>query len=151
MLASCVTCTPAAGDASLCLHACFCQPVRVADTYASAGLGGFNGDELAPDDILLSFPRGIAVDPASNLFIMDTENQRLLVHNRQPSAITVAGVNVPAGIVKRVAGTGEDGFNGDALPAPFTALSIPADVIVDPSGNIYVSDTGNRRVRRFAR
>jgi hypothetical protein len=55
------------------------------------------------------------------------------------------------GYVARIAGTDEAGFNGDALPAAFTALSSPTAVLLDAAGDIYISDTGNRRVRRFAR
>jgi hypothetical protein len=59
---------------------------------------------------------------------------------------------VESGLVRTIAGIGESGFNGDALPASSTALSFPSAVLLDStSGDIYVADTGNRRIRRFAR
>ncbi|MCZ6689057.1 MAG: hypothetical protein O7H41_05590 [Planctomycetota bacterium] len=114
-------------------------------------LGGFNGDRLPPRDILLDSPLGVATDPAGNLFIVDTLNHRVLVYNPQVTPLTVAGTLVGPGLVTKIAGTNSQDFNGDALPPAFTALSGPSGILIDPAGDIFVSDTGNRRVRRFAR
>ena len=115
------------------------------------GAGGFNGDGLLPRSILLNTPLGVAADSAGNIFVVDTNNHRLLVYNPQVTDLVVAGTLVEGGIVQKIVGTDEPDFNGDALPPAFTALNSPTAVLVTPSGGIFISDTGNRRVRRFAR
>lgn len=49
-----------------------------------------------------------------------------------------------------VAGNGSQGFTGDGVPATTTRLSSPWGVTVDGSGNFFIADTFNRRVRKVA-
>src|SRR4029077_17054780 len=51
------------------------------------------------------------------------------------------------GIIQTVAGNGTQGFSGDGGPATSASLNSPTGVFVDPSGNIFISDTFNFRVR----
>ena len=53
-----------------------------------------------------------------------------------------------AGTVTTVAGKGEPGFCGDGGPATSACLSNPRDVAVDDAGNLFIADSGNRRIRR---
>ncbi len=79
-------------------------------------------------------PRGLAVDPAGNIFVADTENALL-------RKIT------PAGLVTTVAGSaGNAGsVNGTGTVARF---STPQGVTVDAAGNVYLADTGNQVIRK---
>ena len=83
----------------------------------------------------LRFPHGVAVDGSGNLFIADTRNHR----------IRKVGAD---GTITTVAGTGTDGFGGDSGPASAAQLNRPAGVAVDGSGNLFIADTNNHRIRK---
>ena len=53
-----------------------------------------------------------------------------------------------SGIITTVAGTGERGYSGDGGPAAGARLAFPHDVADDGSGNLYIADTWNHRIRR---
>jgi sugar lactone lactonase YvrE len=95
---------------------------------------GYNGDGIAATQALLNFPYGVAVDSAGNLYISDWLNQRI----RKVDT---------SGIISTVAGTGIEGFSGDGGPATSAELNLPEDVAVDRSGNLYIADWVNFRVR----
>ncbi|MGV9334965.1 hypothetical protein [Nocardia sp. NPDC003726] len=57
-------------------------------------------------------------------------------------------VDHATGVITTVAGTGTDGYDGDNQPAIDVDLDYPGGVAVDGSGNLYIADTGNKRVRR---
>lgn len=85
----------------------------------------------------LSFPEGVAVDASGNLFIADTFDNRI----RKVDS---------SGKISTVAGNGNSGFAGDNGPAAAAALSAPTAVAVDASGNLFIADTGNYRIRKVA-
>ena len=78
-------------------------------------------------------PTGVAVDAAGNLYIADFGSGRIRKVNT-------------SGIITTIAGGGTNGL-GDGGPATSAELQFPFDVIVDDAGNLYVSDSGNFRVR----
>ena len=105
-------------------------------TVAGTGDEGFGGDGGPADNAQLSGPTGVAVDRSGNLYIADWKNHRV---RRVDSS----------GTITTVAGTGGDaGFGGDGGPADNAQLSWPKGVAVDRSGNLYIADTWNHRVRR---
>ena len=55
-----------------------------------------------------------------------------------------------SGIISTVAGTGEFGFNGDGMPATNAILGGPQGLALDVSGNLFIADTTNQRIRRVA-
>ena len=55
----------------------------------------------------------------------------------------------PAGLIETVAGTGEEGYNGDAGPAKEVQLDQPNGLVVMPNGNLYILDIDNKRVRKI--
>jgi uncharacterized protein (TIGR03437 family) len=81
-----------------------------------------------------SIPRGIAVNPAGEIFVADTGRQQIV-------RIDAAGQVTP------VSGTGVAGFSGDAGAAAAGQLNFPWDVAVGPAGVVYVADLENYRVR----
>jgi uncharacterized protein (TIGR03437 family) len=104
-------------------------------TYAGSGTLGFAGDGGAATNAWLNGPEGVALDAAGNLFIADTFNGRI----RRVAA---------DGTITTFAGVGTTGiYGGDNGPPASAGLSLPTDVAVDRSGNLYISDFGNSRIR----
>ena len=106
-------------------------------TFAGVGERGLLvlGDGGPAVEAHLSWPEGVAVDGAGNLFIADTVNHRI----RRVDA---------NGIITTIAGTGRGGYSGDGGPAVKAQLYAPKDVTVDGAGNLYITDAVNHRIRR---
>jgi uncharacterized repeat protein (TIGR01451 family) len=109
----------------------------IISTVAGTGPSAFSGDGGPAVSAALSFPSGIAVDAAGNLFIADQNNNRI-------RKVT------PAGIISTVAGNGTSGFSGDGGLATSAQLSSPTNVAVDAVGNLFIADSQNNRIRRIA-
>ena len=107
----------------------------VVTTVAGSGITGSSGDGGSAVLAQLNGPFGICIDAAGNLYIADERNSRI----RRVNA---------AGIITTIAGTGIAGFSGDGGQATQAAMNFPQAVTVDPSGNLYIADTRNLRVRR---
>jgi uncharacterized protein (TIGR03437 family) len=103
-------------------------------TAAGSGAPGYSGDGGDAKRAGLNQPRACAVDWRGNLFIADTENNR------------IRKVDV-SGVIATLAGSGEKGGFGDEGPAAAAALSGPYGVAADGDGNVYIADTGNHRIR----
>src|SRR5262249_54082692 len=56
----------------------------------------------------------------------------------------------PDGTINTIAGNGVEGFAGDGGPATNAQLSSPAGLAFDESGNLFIGDWGNGRVRRVS-
>ncbi len=82
-------------------------------------------------------PRAVAADAAGNVYVADTANNRVR---------KVA----PDGTISTFAGTGTAGFSGDGGDAAAAELSAPGGVAVAPSGNVFIADTANNRVRKVS-
>jgi len=105
-------------------------------TIAGTGTPGFGGDGGPATAADLNTPRGLAVDAAGNLYIADTGNNRI----RKVDA---------GGTITTIAGTGAGGYGGDGGPADAATLSAPHGLALGGDGSLYISDTGNSRVRRL--
>ncbi len=90
----------------------------------------------------LKQPMDVALAPDGALYVADTGTQYEPGHNR---ILRVA----QDGAFIVVAGTGSPGYNGDGIPAATAQLNTPAGVAVGPDGSLYVSDTGNHRIRQI--
>ena len=108
---------------------------RIITTIAGTGVRGFSGDDGPAVRASLNFPAAIALDGGGNLLIADSGNH------------VVRRVNLVSGIISRVAGIGEPGFSGDEGPALNARLAAPEGVAV-VAGDLLISDTENRRIRR---
>ncbi len=57
-------------------------------------------------------------------------------------------MTVSTGIITTIAGTGVSSYSGDNGPATSATINYPQDVAVDSSGNVYIADTTNQRIRK---
>ncbi|MGB6830352.1 MAG: FG-GAP-like repeat-containing protein [Terracidiphilus sp.] len=109
----------------------------IISTVAGNGSYGFSGDGGSALKAGFAFPYGVAVDSAGDLFIADTDDN------------VIRNVKASTGIISTVVGLwGNPGFSGDGGPAASAQLNSPQDVAVDTSGNLYIADTYNNRVRK---
>jgi uncharacterized protein (TIGR03437 family) len=108
----------------------------VITTVAGTGTRGFSGDNGPAIGAQLANPEGVAVDSAGDLYIADLGNSSIR--------------KVSAGIITTVAGNGTSGFSGDGGPATSAQLHLPYGVAVDSTGNLYIGDSGNNRVREVS-
>ncbi len=106
-------------------------------TVAGNGAAGFSGDGGAATSAELDNPQGVAIDGGGNLVIADTLNARI---RRVDST----------GVITTIAGNGTAGFFGDNGQATSAELSRPISIAFDAAGNLFVSDTGNARIRAIA-
>jgi uncharacterized protein (TIGR03437 family) len=103
-------------------------------TFAGSGGTAFSGDGGPAASAGMNKPQGIAIDNAGNLFVSDTLNHRV-------RKIT------PDGTITTVAGNGNGTLAGDGGPATKASLYYPKGLAVDRSGNLFISDWLNSRVR----
>jgi len=106
-------------------------------TIAGNGVAGFSGDGGPATAAQLNFPSAVALDHAGNLYIADTRNNR------------IRKIDVLTGNISTVAGIGVNSYSGDGGAATAAALTGPEDIAFDSLGNLYVADTGNRRIRKI--
>lgn len=110
----------------------------ITTTVAGNGLGAFSGDGGVATSASICSPYGVALDSTGNLYIADTCNHRV----RKVAAST--------GIITTVAGNGTAAFTGDNGPASAASLNYPVRVLVDSTGNLYIADNSNHRIRKVA-
>ena len=104
-------------------------------TVAGSGTA-YSGDGAAAASAHLYDPVGVAVDGSGNLYIADSGNDR------------IRKVDASTGNISTVAGVGTNGFSGDGGAATSAQFSAPVGVAVDGSGNLYIADSGNDRIRK---
>src|SRR5205814_249892 len=108
----------------------------VITTVAGNGVLGFAGDGGAATNASLISPAGVALDASGNLYIADCANDR------------IRKVTPATGIITTVAGNGSPSFAGDGGAATSASIFSPEGVALDASGNLYIADWGNNRIRK---
>jgi secreted PhoX family phosphatase len=117
-------------------------------TVAGDGTFGFSGDGGPATKAGLSFPEGVAVDPAGNLVIADTDAHRVRVVAARSGRFY--GQAMTSGNIYTVAGNGSSGDTGDGGPARDAELGFLQAVTVDGAGNLVLSDSVNGVIRVVA-
>lgn len=100
-------------------------------------MGGYAGDGGPATIARLNGAVGLAIDKIGNLFVVDAGNHVIRkIH--------------PSGIINTICGSGSSGFGGDGGPAIFARLSNPYGISIDDTGNIYIADRINNRIRKIS-
>jgi sugar lactone lactonase YvrE len=149
------------GNGGPAISASFCQPTGIAldrggdlfiadtghnvvrEVLPSGEIVAFAGgdprsshrDDRAAHSATLDAPMGVATNAIGDVYIVDTGHNRV--------GVVVHGT----GAMTTFAGTGKPGSSGDGGPALGARLKSPTGLAVDPSGDVFISDTGNNRIR----
>jgi len=105
-------------------------------TVAGTGNPGYSGDNGPPAVAQLNQPIDVLVDDTGNLYIADFGNGRVR--------------KVSGGLITTVAGNGTCCYSGDGGPATSAQLNTPNALAIDASGNLYIADYGNDRIRKVS-
>jgi len=117
-------------------------------TVAGNGTPGYSGDGGPAVRAQVWFPRAVAADPAGNVAIADTGNNRIRVV--AASTGTFYGRPMAARDIYTVAGTGTFGYGGDGGTGAKAKLGTPFGVALDHAGNLLIADSQNERIRVLA-
>ncbi|MDM8561479.1 NHL repeat-containing protein [Candidatus Parabeggiatoa sp. HSG14] len=152
-------------------------------TIQSSSIGGpifsgaYGGDEGLATAAQLDSPSGIAIDKQGDLYITDTNNNRIRKVDTDGIITTVASdeLNQPIGIVidnesniyvadsknhlirkidtdgvmTTIAGSGAQGYSGDEKAGIAAKLYSPKGIALDSTGRLYVADSENNRIRQL--
>jgi adhesin/invasin len=110
------------------------QSFGIISTFAGTGVAGYSGDNGPAIGAQVNTPRGLAIDAGGNVYIADSGNNRIR--------------KISGGTISLFAGTGSASFGGDNGQAVNAQINQPRSIIVDSSGNLYIADTANNRVRK---
>ena len=110
------------------------SPAGVITVVAGTGKCGFSGDGGPAAAAQLNNPNGLAFDSAGNLYVADSNNERIRRIDR-------------SGNISTVAGTGTPGFSGDGGPGIKAKLYDPFGIGIAPGDKLYIAEGGGRRVR----
>jgi sugar lactone lactonase YvrE len=110
-------------------------PESIINTIVGNGSNGYTGDGGPATAAALAWPRSVAVDGTGKLVIADTWNH------------VIRRVDLRSGLITTVAGSGQDGNSGDGGQATKAALGLPAQVVEDSLGDLFIVDLGTNVVR----
>lgn len=94
------------------------------------------GDGKKASEVVLTLVDGIVVDSEGNLFISHRSKNRIRKVDKD-------------GVITTIAGNGQAGYSGDNGPALQASFNFPAGLCLDQTGNLYVADRNNHRIRRI--
>lgn len=149
----------------------------IINTIAGTGTYGYSGDGGLATNAQINDPTGICIDDSNNVYFAEAANDVIRKINVSTGIIyTIANVNSPrsifldksnnlyivsdlsnkiykknvvTGVMDCIAGTGANGYFGDGGNAISAKLNYPWGICVDESGNIYITDTYNNRIRKI--
>jgi sugar lactone lactonase YvrE len=104
-------------------------------TYAGTGIASYIGDGGPATAATFNAPYGLSLTPQGVLYVADTGNN------------AIRSIASNSGLVTTFAGSSSGGFSGDGGAAAVAQLSGPKGVVSDASGNVYIADSGNNRIR----
>ncbi|MEZ4368431.1 MAG: hypothetical protein R2939_19455 [Kofleriaceae bacterium] len=122
------------------------RAVAAATGVISTEVGGSAaspGDGQAATTVSLRGTSSVAVDDVGSIYVAEA-NPGL---DGQPAVSRIRKIAADTGLISTVAGIGAPGGAGDGGPAVSAQLGTALDLAVDGTGNVYIADTSNHRVR----
>src|SRR5580658_10344412 len=113
------------------------QQAAITTIAGQHGVNGSTGDGGPASAALLNMPQQFCLDSAGNIYIVELAGY-------------VRRIDANTGVITTIAGNGGPNFGGDGGLATAATLLHPEGIAVDSSGNIYISDTGDVRIRKIA-
>jgi sugar lactone lactonase YvrE len=113
------------------------NPSGVISTVAGTGTRGFMGDGGSAAEAVLGEPAAVAIDPAGDLYIADSDNNRV----REVIASTQ--------LIETICGNDSEQFAGDGGPANLASMYGPYALFFDQTGNLLIADMFHNRIRRI--
>lgn len=107
----------------------------IISTIAGDGDPGFSGDGGPATNAELDAPLAVAIDSAGDIYIVDSENER----------IRKVDTN---GIIETIAGNGDGNELEDGVPAVDANLRQPIDIALDASGDLYIASFSKPYIRK---
>ncbi len=114
------------------------DPLGVVTTVVGTGIASYSGDGQAATSATLNSPSSVAIDPADNLYIADSENN------------AVRKVISSTGKIATLAGDSTAVYSGDGFNANLAGLYKPYSVNLDASGNLFIADRLDLRIREVS-
>ncbi len=108
--------------------------IRMVSVSTVAGCGTAGAVDGSGATAEFNYPSGVAVDSDGNVYVADQYNNKIRMIDSADNVSTYAGTGA----------TGQT--DGDLTTAKF---NLPSDVALDASGNLYVADTGNHKIRKI--
>ncbi len=121
----------------LALAFCLNGKAQIITTVAGNGTGAYAGDGGQATAAELNTPWNVVFDAIGNMYIADLGNN------------CVRKVN-SVGIITTFAGTGTAAYSGDGGQATAAELNEPSGLLFDATGNLYIGDQYNQRIRKIS-
>lgn len=96
-------------------------------------------DGKSADSSVLFEPEDVKIDDSDNVYILDNGGNR------------VRKINPHTNVITTIAGNTKDGYNGDNILATMASLNRPSSITIDHTGNIYIADSKNHRIRKVTK
>jgi len=111
----------------------------VITTIAGTGSTGYSGDGSSATSACVQKPIGLNLDSSGNVYFGEDGSYNV-----------VRKITVSTSIITTVAGTGATtgSYSGENVAATSATLNTPNDVVLDSSGNLYISDYRNNCIRK---
>jgi len=105
-------------------------------TIAGTGIRGYSGNGKPAERARVAWPSSVATDIGGNVFVCEPDNQ------------VVRRVDLVPETMRLIAGSHAEGYSGDGFAATNARLSFPGAVFVDSRRHVWISDSGNMRIRK---